>query len=70
MRRRITKRTEAAWQAVVKVSGVDLSYDASLAGCAAQPNPTLLESKALVLRSEAELWSKGKDGAPVKRDHK
>lgn len=32
---------------------------ASLSGCAARPNPTLSANKALVLRSEAELWSKG-----------
>jgi predicted ester cyclase len=32
---------------------------ASLAGCAARPDQTLSENKAIVLRSEAELWSKG-----------
>jgi predicted ester cyclase len=32
---------------------------ASLAGCTARPNQTLSENKAIVLRSEAELWSKG-----------
>jgi predicted ester cyclase len=32
---------------------------ASLAGCAARPNQALSENKAIVLRSEAELWSKG-----------
>ena len=32
---------------------------ASLAGCAARPNQTLSENKAVVLRSEAELWSEG-----------
>jgi predicted ester cyclase len=31
---------------------------ASLAGCAARSNQTLSENKAIVLRSEAELWSK------------
>ena len=31
----------------------------SLAGWAARPNQTLSENKAIVLRSEAELWSKG-----------
>ncbi len=32
---------------------------ASVVGCAAPPNQTLSENKAIVLRSEAELWSKG-----------
>jgi steroid delta-isomerase-like uncharacterized protein len=32
---------------------------ASLAGCTARPNQTLAENKAIVLCSEAELWSKG-----------
>jgi len=32
---------------------------ASLSGCAARPNQTLSENKPIVLRSEAELWSKG-----------
>jgi predicted ester cyclase len=31
----------------------------SLAGCATRSNQTLSENKAIVLRSEAELWSKG-----------
>ncbi len=32
---------------------------ASLAGCTARPNQTLAKNEAIVLRSEAELWSKG-----------
>jgi hypothetical protein len=28
-------------------------------GCSSQPNQTLSRNKAIVLRSEAELWSKG-----------
>jgi steroid delta-isomerase-like uncharacterized protein len=32
---------------------------ASLAGCGARPNQTLSQNKAIVLRSESELWSKG-----------
>ena len=32
---------------------------ASLCGCATRPTPKLSDNKAVVLRSEAELWSKG-----------
>jgi len=32
---------------------------ASLAGCSAQPNQTLSRNKAIILKSEEELWSKG-----------
>ena len=32
---------------------------ASLVGCSTRPNSTLSDNKAIILRSEAELWSKG-----------
>src|SRR5271156_515351 len=32
---------------------------ASLVGCFTSPNKTLSENKAIILRSEAELWSNG-----------
>jgi steroid delta-isomerase-like uncharacterized protein len=32
---------------------------ASVVGCSTRPNSTLSDNKAIILRSEAELWSKG-----------
>src|SRR5476651_398811 len=32
---------------------------ASLVGCSTRPNSTLSDNKAIILRSEAELWSRG-----------